>query len=438
MSTLWCQWAWLENGPTPGVQLHITDGTITSIQRTRTPDPGAEELHGLVLPGLANTHSHAFHRALRGRTTSSGTFWTWREHMYRVAATLDPDQYYQLALGTYAEMALAGITCVGEFHYLHHDPNGHSYRDPNAMGHALTRAAADAGIRITLLDTCYLTGGFTTPVRGVQIRFSDGDIDNWMHRVQQFHPGNQRTRLGAAIHSVRAVPAHHIPHITAWARHTTAPVHIHLSEQRAENEACLAAHDRTPTQLLDERGALGPHLTAIHATHLTNQDIALLGSTRTGVCLCPSTEADLGDGIGPAVELAAAGSPLSTGSDGHSEIDLLGETQAVEVHTRLRTETRGHFTSPQLLAMATKNGHRSLGWPDCGQLATGCQADLIAIDLNTPRLAGVPVAEAPAVARASDLTDVFVAGQRIVHHGHHRTVDVPAQLRNALQALQQP
>ena len=232
-----------------------------------------------MLPGFANAHSHAFHRALRGRTHEhGGTFWTWRERMYAVAARLDPDSYLALARAAYAEMALAGVTAVGEFHYLHHGPDGRPYADPNAMGHALAQAAADAGIRLTLLDTCYLTADVDgRPVEGVQRRFSDGTADAWAERVAALRDG-PGLRIGVAAHSVRAVPRAALPVVAEAAG--GRPLHVHLSEQPAENAACLAAHGLTPTGLLAAEGLLGPATTAVHATHLTGADIALLGSSR--------------------------------------------------------------------------------------------------------------------------------------------------------------
>ncbi|MDA3643171.1 formimidoylglutamate deiminase [Saccharopolyspora indica] len=432
MTTYWCEWAWLPQGPQPGVRFEVERGRITAVA-VDVPAGGAEQLPGMVLPGLANAHSHAFHRALRGwHTGARGTFWTWREQMYQVAAALEPDSYYRLARGVYAEMALAGITCVGEFHYLHHAAGGTRYADANAMGEALAQAARDVGIRLTLLDTCYLAGGFGRELEGVQLRFSDGDAAGWMSRVDEFTV-DERIRLGAAVHSVRAVPDAAIPEVTGWAR--GRPLHVHLSEQRAENEACLAAHGCTPTQLLESHGALGPDTTAVHATHLSAGDVALLGGSGTGVCLCLTTEADLADGIGPAPALRVAGSRLSIGSDGHSVIDPFAEVQAIESYQRLATETRGHFAAGELLDAAAEAGHRSLGWTDAGRLEVGARADFVAIDLGSTRLAGAAPEAVPAVARADDVREVIADGERIVHDRAHRAVDAARELRDAIADL---
>ncbi|MEP7180083.1 MAG: amidohydrolase family protein, partial [Pseudonocardiales bacterium] len=216
----------------------VSGGRFGTVEAGQNPRPEDRTLAGLVLPGFANTHSHAFHRALRGRTHDhGGTFWTWRERMYAVAARLDPDSYFGLARAVFAEMALAGVTSVGEFHYLHHAPGGVPYADPNAMGAAVVHAAAEAGIRITLLDTCYLAGGLgpdgPVPLNEQQRRFGDGDAEARAIRVAALEPA-PHARVGAAIHSVRAVPADQLGAVAGWAAEQAAPLHVHLSEQTAE------------------------------------------------------------------------------------------------------------------------------------------------------------------------------------------------------------
>ncbi|MET7649749.1 formimidoylglutamate deiminase [Streptomyces sp. NPDC005486] len=439
--TYWLEHAWLDTNVEPGVALEVTDGRITAVRTgADTPPPGAEILRGLTLPGLANAHSHAFHRALRGTVqVGSGTFWTWREVMYSVADRLTPDTYHQLARAVYAEMALAGITAVGEFHYLHHAPGGIPYADPNAMGEALIEAAAEAGVRITLLDTAYLSAGFGQPPTAHQLRFSDGDADAWAERCSLLKE-RDHARIGAAVHSVRAVPADQLATVARWAEERRAPLHVHLSEQTAENDACLAAHGRTPTRLLAEHGVLGPRTTGVHNTHLTDEDIALLGRSGTGTCMCPTTERDLADGIGPAVALQAAGSPLSLGSDSHAVIDLFEEARAMELNERLRTRTRGHWTAAALLRAASADGHAALGNPDAGTLETGAAADFTTIALDSVRTAG-PVPRLGAetavfAATAADVRHTVVAGRHVVRDGAHTLVpDVPQALARAVAAL---
>ncbi|MEU9503995.1 formimidoylglutamate deiminase [Streptomyces sp. NPDC048196] len=441
-TTYWLEHAWLGSHVEPGVTLETADGRITALRTgDATPPPGATVLRGLTLPGLANAHSHAFHRALRGTVqVGSGTFWTWREIMYSVADRLTPDSYFALARAVYAEMALAGITCVGEFHYLHHAPGGTRYDDPNAMGEALIAAAADAGIRITLLDTAYLSSGFGAPPDRHQLRFSDGTADRWAQRADALKADREHVRIGAAIHSVRAVPAGQLGTVADWARERQAPLHVHLSEQTAENDACRDAHGRTPTQLLADHGALGRRTTAVHATHLTDQDIALLGGSTTGVCMCPTTERDLADGIGPAARVQSAGSPLSLGSDSHAVIDLLEEARAMELDERLRTRTRGHWTAAALLRAATTDGHAALGWDDAGTLETGALADLTTIALDSVRTAGplprLAAETAVFAASAADVRHTIVGGRQIVRDGVHTLVpDVPAALAESIAAV---
>jgi formiminoglutamate deiminase len=408
--------------------------------------PGARRLPGLTVPGLANAHSHAFHRALRGRThlAGAGDFWGWRQLMYLVAGSLEPDTYFDLARACYAEMALAGITAVGEFHYLHHRADGVPYADPNQMGRALIAAAREAGIRITLLDTCYLRAGFgAEQLDPVQVRFSDGDVDRWALRVAALADANSPTcRVGAAIHSVRAVPEPAIGAVADWAATEDGPLHVHVSEQPGENRDCLAATGMTPTALLAAGGALGAGVTAVHATHVTAADIEALGSSGTAVCFCPTTERDLADGIGPARRLVDAGAVLCLGSDSHAQIDLFEEARAVELDERLATGQRGNLDPHRLMAAASAGGAVSLGW-DAGRLEPGRLADFTTIDLqDSLRLAGAGSDPAGAVAHvvfaaaAGDVDQVVVGGEPIVEGGRHlRVHDVPAALAAAIAAL---
>ena len=433
--------AWLGGDRADADVLIGVDGErIAALRPGAERPPGAVHLRGLTLPGLVNGHSHAFHRALRGRThRAGGTFWTWREDAYAVAGALTPDSYHALARATYAEMALAGVTCVGEFHYLHHGPGGVPYADANAVGEALLAAADEAGIRITLLDTCYLSGGFGRDLQGPQLRFGDGDAAAWADRASRLR-GTARARIGAAVHSVRAVPADQLGAVAAWAEERRAPLHVHLSEQRSENEACLAAHGCTPTQLLADSGALGPRSSAVHAIHLTDTDTGLLGRWGTSVCLCPTTERDLADGIGPARALADAGCPLSLGSDSNAVVDLFEEARGVELHERLATERRGHWPAAHLLRAASAGGAASLGWPDAGRIEPGALADLVTVGLDSVRLAGArPETLLESVvfaATASDVRSVVVGGRRVVTDGRHLLVDdVPRALSEAIDGV---
>jgi len=441
--TFHCQLAWLGDDTTDDVahdvNVHVEHDRIVAVQPGSVAPPGAVRLAGLTVPGFANAHSHVFHRALRGRThDGSGSFWTWRDEMYAVAAKLDPDSYFRLARATFAEMVLAGISCVGEFHYLHHDPDGRPYADPNEMGHVVIQAAAEAGLRITLLDACYLHGGFGQPPDDVQRRFSDGDAAAWAERASAIAVG-ARARVGAAIHSVRAVDPASMSTVATWATARGAPLHAHVSEQRAENAQCLAAHGVTPTQLLALNGALSERFTAVHAIHLTDRDIQLLGTHRCTCCCCPTTERDLADGIGPWAALHAAGARLSVGSDSQAVIDPLEEARAVELHERLRTNERCHHRPAELLRMAGRDGHDSLGWHDAGVIAPGAPADLTTITLDSVRTAGADesaaLSTAVFAATSADVHHVVIGGRVVVAEGRHVDIDVPAELRAALAAV---
>ena len=430
--------AWVDGEIATDVDITTdADGRISSVGPLDPAAGDAVVLPGVVLPGFANAHSHAFHRALRGRTHGDGgTFWTWRDRMYRVARTLDPDSYYALARATFGEMVLSGVTCVGEFHYVHHSPHGTAYADPNAMGEAVRHAARDAGLRLTLLDTCYLSGGLTTdghlPLSPDQRRFGDADADRWAARVRLLSD-DATTRIGAAIHSVRAVPRDSIPVVVDAVG--GRPLHVHLSEQEAENAACLGHYGVTPTELLDAGGALGASTTAVHATHLTASDIATLGRTRTSSCFCPTTERDLADGIGPALELLGAGSPLCLGSDQHAVIDLIEEARALEMHERLISHERGRKQPPELVTALTDNGHRSLGWDDAGRIEVGMRADLVAVRLDTVRTVGSLPDQILLSAFAADVDTVVVDGRVVVSGGAHRTFDVAQELHTSIQQV---
>ncbi|MFT4235451.1 MAG: formimidoylglutamate deiminase [Microbacterium sp.] len=380
----------------------------------------------LTVPAAANAHSHAFHRVLRGRTHGDGgSFWTWRERMYDVARVLDPELYGQLAEAVFAEMLIAGYTAVGEFHYVHHRPDGTPYDDPNAFGVALALAAERVGLRLTLLDTCYLESAPGQPLLLEQQRFGDGSASTWLDRWHGLSDlASDLVTVGAAIHSVRAVPPGAIAQIVQGLP-AEAPLHVHLSEQPAENEQSLAAYGLTPAAVLAEAGALAPRLSVVHATHLTHDDIALLGGAGVTAVFCPTTEADLGDGIGPARELADAGAMIAIGSDQHVVIDPFAETRTLEGHERLRSGLRGRFTPAELDAIRGANGFRSLG------IASD---DSVMLRDDSVRTAG---ADHPAlVATASDVQRVTVAGRVVAENGLLADGRDPAiLLRDAIAAI---
>lgn len=413
--------AWLGGDTFAGdVLIEVEDGAIVGVSESSKGE-GATRLHGVVLPGLVSAHSHAFHRMLRGRThEAGGDFWAWRQPMYEAANDLTPDSYRSVAESVFSEMVMSGITTVGEFHYVHHRPDGSPYEDPNAFGRALCEAATAAGIRLTLLDTAYLASGIDgLPPLPEQARFSDGSVAGWVDRVRGLEAlTSQTVRIGVAVHSIRGVARADLATVAAAAIELNVPLHVHAAEQPAEVEESLRVHGATPIGVLDAEGVLGPSTTVVHATHATESDIGLLADSGAGVCLCPTTEADLGDGIGPAIELASAGVPLSLGSDSNAVVDILREAQSVELFDRLRIGRRGLHAPTHLLTAATMNGMASLGWPS-GGLAPGSPADFIAIDTSHLDLEGVEVTPAAAVMSATRaaVTDVVIAGRRMVDKG---------------------
>lgn len=452
MSTrYWCESAWIDGAVAHGVLLSADDtGTLTAVETGIDTAPSdAEAVSGFVLPGGVNAHSHAFHRMLRGRTHGDGgTFWTWREVMYSVAAKLDPQAYETVARAVFAEMLAGGYTSVGEFHYVHHAQDGTPYGterprgDANddaghrahAMERALARAAASAGIRIRLLDTCYLTGGIDSELSAEQARFGDGTIDGYMDRhagligafADEFPvetPGESFVHVGAAIHSIRAVPAANLQRFTEL----SGPVHVHLSEQPAENEASQEAYGATPTEVLARSGVVDDRLSAVHATHLSEEDIAILGGSRSTIVMCPCTEADLADGIGPARELADAGAVISLGSDQHVVLDALRETQGLEAGERLRSGQRGRFSPAELITALTAGGARSLDLP-VGGLEVGKACDFVAVRTDSMRTMGSLDEQIILTASASDVHLTVSGGKVRVRDGVHTELGDIAEL----------
>lgn len=408
MTTYWCESAWLEGGPEGNVRITVERGRITDIS-CDAPAPEDIILPGLTLPGAANGHSHTFHRALRGFGAPGESFWSWRDTMYAISQTLTPDTYYELALHAYREMLAAGYTAVGEFHYLHRRPDGSAYQSPRAMEDALMAAAAESGIRLTLLDTLYLSAGFGEPLSAEQLRFSDGSADQWLARMETYSSAS--TKIGAAIHSVRAVDPRSMESAVNWAQEHDAPLHVHVSEQKKENLECTRHYGKSPVAVLANAGVWSARSTAVHATHLTAADITTLGESRAFICLCPSTEADLADGIGPATALHRAGARLTIGSDENVLTDPFAEATAIEMHQRLATGQREIFTPSEIVSFMSENGYQSLGWDEGGILRVGALADFVTLDTQKLRYSGVNRDRIPLHATAVDVIRTIVAGR---------------------------
>ncbi|MCT9869945.1 formimidoylglutamate deiminase [Paenarthrobacter aurescens] len=445
MNAFWCETAIIaaNNGSgvpeaASGVRLETHEGLISSVTTGTQPQPGDKKLDGIVFPAAANAHSHAFHRVLRGRTHEGrGDFWVWREQMYTSASELTPEKYQKLATAVFTEMVVAGFSSVAEFHYVHHQPGGEPYPEPHAMELALARAAMSAGIRLTLLDTLYLAGGMGTPLSSEQARFGDADVHAWLRRLASLRAAiagsfpPDRVSIGAALHSVRAVPEEDLK-VVAAKLPGDIPLHIHLSEQPAENEACLEAYGTTPAGLLERHGLLTSRLSAVHSTHLTQEDITALGQAGITVVMCPSTEADLADGIGPARELSDAGATIALGTDQHAVIDPWIEMRTLEHGERLGSGQRGRFSPQELLRAATDGAARSMATPVAQwALEEGGVCDLMVIDPASTRTAGSRPMQMAFSATASDVTEVIIAGELLASHGVHTRLGRPGSLLSA-------
>ncbi len=407
------------------------DGRIVSINRrdVGTQSIAPSEIFALpgiaLLPGFVNTHSHVFQRALRGHThrplSHKDTFWTWRRAMYAEAQRLNPDLLYEEALSTYREMLAAGYTSVGEFHYVHHQPGGQPYADPNVMSEAVMQAGRDAGIRVVLLMAAYAQSGFNQPPEEDQRRFCDASVDAYLRRVEALRVTG--IPLGVAPHSVRAVPENWFRAIVDYRRTHQLPLHVHADEQRAEIEQCQAAHGCTPVELLERFGALGAKTTIVHATHANAAEIALLAQHGCTICVCPTTEGDLGDGIAPYAELLAAHIPLAIGSDSNTRLDPIEELRWAEYSARMRYQRRRVLVAdelaspgPLLLEYGTRRGAAALGL-ETGVIAPAMPADFVAVDLNHSSLAGWNTADFLDVlffgASSEVIAQTWVQGKRV-------------------------
>jgi formimidoylglutamate deiminase len=391
------------------------DGRIVTINQREAgmQSIGLSEISSLpgvaLLPGFVNTHSHVFQRALRGHThrplSQHDTFWTWRRAMYDEAQRLNPDLLYEGALTTYREMLAAGYTSVGEFHYVHHQPGGQPYADPNVMSEAVIQAGRDAGIRVVLLMTAYAQSGFNQPPEERQRRFCDVSVDAYLNRVETLRVSG--VLIGVAPHSVRAVPEEWFRAIADYSHAHRLPLHVHADEQRAEIEQCLATYGCTPIELLERFGALGAMTTIVHATHASAIEIALLAQHGCTVCVCPTTEGDLGDGVAPYAELLTAHIPLAIGSDSNTRLDPIEELRWAEYSARMRYQRRRVLVAdelaapgPLLLEYGARRGAAALGL-ETGIIAPGMLADFVAVDVNHPSLAGW---------NAEDFLDVLLFG----------------------------
>lgn len=394
-----------------------------------------------LLPGLINAHSHAFQRVIRGRTErrsehTTDSFWTWREQMYAAANRLSPEEIYSASRMAFLEMALAGITAVGEFHYIHHAPDGSRYSDPNLLEREVIRAARDVGVRIALLRVAYARAGYQTEPNPLQVRFIEDAPETYLASLEQLLAAPElkdgMAWVGVAPHSVRAVPLDYLKQIVAYANERGLVVHMHVAEQTAEVEACIEEYGRSPVALLDTEGLLSEKFTAVHAIHVTPKAISALARGRANICACPTTERNLGDGVVPVDAYFNAGVLVSLGTDSQIQIDLLEDARELEYHLRLQRtarnilapedETDESALARRLFACATTSGATSIGF-DGGTLKPGAPADFFTVDLDDPSIAGSSpenlLANIVFSLSRTAIKDVVVGGKRIVADGRH-------------------
>lgn len=436
MPSLLAPYAWLPEGWQSNVQIDIdAEGVIQSVT-PNSQEQNAERLSGIVLPGLPNLHSHAFQRGLAGlserRGSASDTFWTWRQTMYRFLDCLTPDQLEGLATQTYIEMLKAGYTSVAEFHYLHRDPQGRLYPDAAELSERMIAAAKTAGIRLTLLPVLYAYSGFNQQPAALEQRRFLNSVDTFLTLWQRLHEDQHAApfRLGLAFHSLRAVSQEMVSDILEAVDQIDpkAPIHLHIAEQQQEVEACVAWSGLRPVEWLLHHLPVSSRWCLVHATHVTPAEVAQLVKSQVTVGLCPTTEANLGDGIFPAVQFLEQGGSFGIGSDSQISISPMEELRWLEYGQRLLHQQRNLLctatvsTGECLYHQALSGGARALGQP-VGALAPGCSADLLVLDPQHPALVG----RAPTYwldsmifnGNSAMIQDVMVAGAWVIRAGHH-------------------
>jgi formimidoylglutamate deiminase len=437
---LWADGAWAEAG------LAIKEGRFAP----RNGDAG-ERIGRFVLPGMPNLHSHAFQRAMAGLAERRGpgedSFWTWRETMYTFAEAIDPDDLKAIAIQLYVEMVKAGYTQVCEFHYLHHGPGGKPYADPAAMSLALIEAAKDAGIGLTLLPVLYMTGGFDgRPLNERQRRFRH-DVGQYITLLERLVPmQHDMLKVGIALHSLRAVPEGAMRALLATSVSNGLPIHIHIAEQIGEVQDCLAVRGARPVEWLLDHADVDERWTLVHATHLTGHETKRIAASGAVAGLCPTTEANLGDGLFPLADFIDAGGTLGIGSDSHISVSPVEELRWLEYGQRLVTRHRNvasrkpeESTGVALWQRALDGGARAAG-ADIGRLGQGARADLLVLDDRSPLLAArdeADVIDTFLFAGNTPLVrDVMVGGEwRVRDHAHVIETDAAAAYRRTVEKL---
>jgi len=435
MTGLWFEQALLPMGWAHRVAVDLApDGTIAGVV-PGIPDPQGRERHGIALPGLPNLHSHAFQRAMAGLTERqeqpNDTFWSWRGLMYRFAGRIDPDAMEAIAAFAYMEMLEAGFTRVGEFHYLHRQPDGSEYDAPAIMAQALASAAAQSGIALTLLPVFYASGDFGGSAPSPEQRRFISTLDSYASLLDASDAalaGLEDAVLGVAPHSLRATPLADLRHLPRL--RSNAPVHIHIAEQQREVDACLAWSGRRPVELLLDNAEVDARWCLVHATHLDPGERKRVAASGAVVGLCPITEANLGDGIFPVAEFLGEGGRFGIGSDSNVRIDAAAELQLLEYGQRLVRQARnvtaipGPSTGRSLFDHALAGGARALGQP-CQGIAVGAPADMVSLRASSVDLVareGDALLDSWIFARAQ-VDNVWRRGRMCVSGGHHRNRD---------------
>lgn len=419
-----------------GVAMMVNEGgRITRFSRAPADCKAARRLPGrAMLPGLINVHSHAFQRAIRGRTehrtSDRDTFWTWREAMYRAANRISPEQMFAIARLAFLEMALSGITTVGEFHYVHHGPGGAAYADRNLLARKMIRAAEEIGIRIALLRVAYVRAGWKKAPDAGQARFLTPRIEDFVANTDALRRAfrSEMAWVGVAPHSLRAVPIEYLREVASYARHNALRLHMHVAEQPAEVEASLGEYGRRPVEMLHQEGIVDSRFTAIHAIHIGADEMRLLRGA--SVCACPTSERNLGDGAVPADGLYNAGAAICFGSDSNIQIDLLEDARLLEYDLRMNRLERcvlcdasgEQVLARRLFHSATVSGAASLGAPG-GELEPGRPADFFTVDLSDPSIAGADAGsllnQIVFALERTAVREVGVNGKLIVCDGRH-------------------
>lgn len=439
-----------------GSLLTNDSGVIERIADSNEPVESVLLENRALLPGLINAHSHAFQRVIRARTeyrtqNTADSFWTWRELMYSAATRLSPEDVYDASRMAFLEMALSGITTVGEFHYLHHGPNGEPYDDRNLLAKQVVQAALDVGLRIALLRVAYARSGFQLDPNPRQSRFIESDPDTYLKHFEDLRSDLRenagRAWVGIAPHSVRAVSLDYLKPVVQFGVESGVPIHMHVAEQQAEVSACIEEYGRSPVALLHSEGLLSEKFTAVHAIHLTPKSVKMLSESRAKVCACPTTERNLGDGIVPADLLFDNGIQVSLGTDSNVQIDLLEDARELEYHLRLQKfnrvvlagqpeEDEKSALARRLFDCATISGAKSVNTKG-GTIEAGEPADFFTIDLHDPSIAGFSGAGLLSgivfsLSRTA-IRDVVVGGRRIVKNGRHAKQDEIIERFKALQ-----